>query len=136
MTQVFISYKSEYRDFAERLRDHLRAWGFGTWLDVDNIQDGYWRDAIDSGLRQSEIVVGVLTPEALESREVKLELNFPISKGKRLVLLKYRACDLPYWLDGFQYIDFTRDEASALEQLRQALAAPDTAGMVRAPPYK
>ena len=35
--QIFISYKSEYRSFAERLRENLLAWGHRVWLDIDDI---------------------------------------------------------------------------------------------------
>jgi TIR domain len=49
--RIFISYKSEQRDFAERLRDQLRTWNCATWMDVDNILKGsYWPDEIDKGL--------------------------------------------------------------------------------------
>jgi hypothetical protein len=35
--QVFISYKSEYRDIAIRMRDALKYWGYKTWFDQDDI---------------------------------------------------------------------------------------------------
>ena len=39
--RIFISYKSEEREFAITLRDKLQEWGHETWLDVDDIPAGY-----------------------------------------------------------------------------------------------
>jgi hypothetical protein len=128
MTQVFISYKSQYRDFAERLRDQIRAWGFGTWFDYDDIPEGaYFRHEIQKGLETSQVVVGVLTAEALQSREVMWEWDYALYHS-RLIPLKYRDCALPYHLAGTQYIDFTREEAEGLTHLHQALTTLAKAG--------
>lgn len=123
----FISYKSENRPIATRIRDALRAWGYATWFDQDDIPKGvYFRDAIQAGLESADVVVGILTEAALESREVLTEWDYAFSGKARLLLLRYEDVELPYWLAGVQYIDCTGDETAALEQLRQALITPDT----------
>lgn len=38
---IFISYKSQQRDYAFAVRDQLRAWGYDTWLDVDRLEPGW-----------------------------------------------------------------------------------------------
>ncbi len=44
---AFISYKSEYRNAAIRVRDALQSWGYATWFDQDNITKGeYFRAEI------------------------------------------------------------------------------------------
>lgn len=73
--RAFISYKSEYRDIATRVRDTLQSWGYTTWFDGDNIRDELWRDEIQKGLESSDVVIGIVTPEALVSREVLSEWN-------------------------------------------------------------
>jgi len=128
MTTTFISYKSEHRPFAQKVRDFLRALGHQTWFDADNIRKGeYFRDEIQKGLESAQTVIGIVTPEALQSREVLTEWDFAFSsKGaKRLLLLRYHPAELPYWLKGVQYIDFVGDEKSGFEQLKQALNQPD-----------
>ncbi|MEO0595117.1 MAG: TIR domain-containing protein [Chloroflexota bacterium] len=127
--KTFISYKSEYRDTAKGVRDALQSWGHETWFDQDDIAKGaYFRDEIQQGLESSDVVIGILTPEALKSREVLTEWDFAFSNHdeKRLLLLRYDEVDLPYWLAGVQYIDCTADETDALNQLRVALSEPDT----------
>ncbi len=63
MTQIFISYKSENRDFAASLRDKLHTWNYATWFDGDDIPQGmYFRHEIDRGLKNSTVVIGIMTP--------------------------------------------------------------------------
>jgi len=129
MTTTFISYKSEYRPFAQKVRDFLRGLGHQTWFDVDDIRKGeYFRDEIQKGLESAQTIIGIVTPEALQSREVLTEWDFAFSsKGaKRLLLLRYHPTELPYWLKGVQYIDFVADEKRGFEQLAQVLSRPDT----------
>jgi len=123
--RAFISYKSEYRDIASRLRDTLQTWGYGTWFDVDDIKEGFFRDAIQQGLESASVVIGILTPEALKSREVLSEWNYAYTRDdKRLLLLRYRDVELPYWLEPVQYFDCETDETHGLEQLKTALESP------------
>ena len=128
--QVFISYKSEYRDFAKKLRDQLRVWGFGTWLDQDDIREGTnFRHENQKGLESSTIVVGILTPEALQSREVMWEWDYAL-RHSRFIPVKFRDCALPYHLEGTQYVDFIRDEVAGFQRLQQTLNTPRS-GVVR-----
>lgn len=125
--RVFISYKSEYRDLAIRVRDKLRAWGHQTWFDRDNIGKGeYFREAIQNGLENSDVVIGIVTQEALKSREVLMEWDYAFSGKSRLLLLRYQEIELPYWLSGIQYIDFSSNIDSAFEELQSALIESDT----------
>lgn len=67
--QVFISYQRSDEAFARQVREHLTAHGVTTWMDQYDIPVGtYWPDEIDAGLGGSEVVVGVLSPDAIDSR--------------------------------------------------------------------
>lgn len=124
--EVFISYKSEYRPFARKLRDYLQNWGHQTWLDEDNIPRGaYFRHEIQKGLETAQVIIGVVTPEAIDSREVMAEWDYALNNPqRRLLLIKYQDAQLPYHLAGLQYIDFTRDEQKGFNELRETLLAP------------
>jgi hypothetical protein len=87
-TKAFISYKSEYRDTATRVRDNLRGWGYGTWFDQDDIPEGtYFRREIQKGLESASTVIGIVTQKALDSDEVLTEWDFAYSNKKPLYLL-------------------------------------------------
>lgn len=122
---AFISYKSEYRDFARKVRDRVREWGYGTWFDVDDIPKGeYFRTAIQNGLEKSQVVIGIVTPEAVESREVQSEWDWAYGGKCHLLLLLHQPTDLPYHLAGTQYIDFTTNPATGFDDLQAALKNP------------
>lgn len=81
--QVFISYQRTDGDFARQVRAHLAAAGVTTWMDEYDIPVGaYWPDEIDLGLAASDIVVGILSPEAMASRNVKNEWDWAIQIAK------------------------------------------------------
>src|SRR4051812_38547019 len=91
--QIFISYQRIDQDFAREVREHLVARGVRTWMDQFDILVGaYWPDEIDKGLSSSDIVVGILSADAVESRNVKNEWDWAIAHDKRLLLLRIDAC--------------------------------------------
>src|SRR5215475_10326849 len=109
MTRVFISYNREDSSFAQRVRDHVRASGYDTWLDVDDIAKGvYWPDAVDEGLRASDVVVGVMTPESVASRNVKNEWDWALDNNKPLLLLRLRQAPVPHRYISLNYIECAR----------------------------
>lgn len=124
MLQVFISYKSEYREFARKVRDQIGTWGFQTWFDVEDIPKGsYFPDEIDKGLASSDILVGVMTKEAFESRPIKIEWDYFLYSGKPIFPLKYNDCQPPPRYIAIQHIDFMKDEGNGFAQLHEALSA-------------
>lgn len=132
---AFISYKSEYREFAFKVRDTLRDWRYGTWIDQDDITIGkYFRTEIQKGLESSQVVIGVVTQKALESREVLTEWDFALTNGLRLLLLMLDTVKLPYWLSGIQHIDFTTNVPLGFEHLHRALQTPDTSRVLEQSP--
>jgi pimeloyl-ACP methyl ester carboxylesterase len=129
--QVFISYQRADESFARTMREHLVAAGVKTWMDQHDIPVGaYWPDEIDKGLAASDIVVGVLSPDSADSRNVKNEWDWAIANDKRLLLLMVRTCVIPHRYISINYIDATNpDPATALAALLDTLGVPtlDTA---------
>lgn len=121
--QIFISYQRADETFARQVREHLAATGVRTWMDQFDIPVGaYWPDEIDKGLAGSDIVVGVLSPDSTDSRNVKNEWDWAIANDKRLLLLMVRQCVIPHRYISINYIDATDPEpASALAALLDTL---------------
>jgi pimeloyl-ACP methyl ester carboxylesterase len=115
--QIFISYQRTDSDFARQVRAHLAAAGVRTWMDEYDIPVGaYWPDEIDKGLTGSEIVVGILSPDAMTSRNVKNEWDWAIQNDKRLLLLQVVPTVIPHRYVSINFIDATdihRDRALA-----------------------
>src|SRR3954464_10233883 len=82
----------------------------------------YWPGEIDVGLSSSDIVVGILSPDAVASRNVKNEWDWAIAHDKRLLLLQVKPSDVPHRYVSINFIDaIGSDTASVLQGLLQTL---------------
>ena len=128
---VFLSYHRTDLAVAERVRAHLLANGVKTWMDHYDIPAGaYWPDEIDQGLSSRDLVVGMLSPDAVASRNVKNEWDWAIQNDKPLILLMIATLrdPAPLRLDQLH----RRDQARAGRRARRALMR--TPGCGRAQP--
>jgi tetratricopeptide (TPR) repeat protein len=121
--QVFISYQRADEAFARQVREHLAAHGVTTWMDQYDIPVGaYWPDEINKGLAASDIVVGILSPDAAASRNVKNEWDWTIAHDRRLLLLMVQPTDIPHRYISINFIDATDpDRSLAFAALLQSL---------------
>lgn len=123
---VFISYKREDQAFVETLRAQLLEWGYTVWMDVYNIPSGGdWPVEIENGLKACHTVIAVMTPLAVQSRNVLNEWEWAIVREKRLLPVQLEPCELPLNLIRLNYIDFTQDHTIGFARIKAALAAPD-----------
>jgi hypothetical protein len=123
---VFISYSRDDEGFARQLHDAIEGIGCDAWLDVIDIPKGaYWPDAIDAGLKAADVVVGIMTPDSVASRNVKNEWDWALSNERPLLLLLLRECDVPHRYVSINYINFTMSESIGFAQLREALSDPN-----------
>lgn len=131
--RLFISYKSQERDVASTVRDHLHEWGYSTWLDVDDIPAGTtphtkgWDDAIHEGMKACHIVIGLLSKASVASENVRDEWGWALSNQRRLFLLWIDDVpeeDIPPRYQRIQRLDCRNNVAHGLARLQQALASP------------
>jgi TIR domain-containing protein len=88
--KVFISYSSSDVD-KEWLRafvHSLETRGVSVWFDESQLHPGdSIRDAIEEGLRGSDIIVVVVSPNSLERPNLFFELGAAVGMGKRVVAI-------------------------------------------------
>lgn len=123
--QIFLSYsRTDWDDFVLGFVKQLRKKGVKIWLDQTSIYGGEdWMDNVNAALKECEVLVLVMSPEALKSKYVRMEYRYFFNKNKAIVPVLYKPVeDIPPELHATQYIDFTRpDTAVAYAQLLQAL---------------
>lgn len=86
MPKVFISYSHTDSDWAREFAESLSRRGINVWLDQFEIQIGdSLRDAIESGLRESDLIVALINPESLQRPALFFELGAALGMGKRIV---------------------------------------------------
>jgi hypothetical protein len=88
---IFISYSRRDQEFVTRLASDLDAQVAGVWFDQATIQAGQkWHDEIMEGIRDCKAFILVLSPDAMESRYVRDEVNKALELGKMIFPVIYR----------------------------------------------
>ena len=97
---IFISYSRRDQEFVTRLASDLNAQVAGVWFDQSAIQLGQrWHDEIMDGIRECKAFILVLSPDAMESRYVREEVNKASELGKTIFPVIYRPAT---WRDEFE----------------------------------
>jgi hypothetical protein len=142
---IFLSHTHVDNSFVKRLADDLREAGATVWVDEAEMQVGdSLIEKIRSGIDAMDYLAVVLSPDSVASswvrREVDIAMNQEI-EGKKIKVLPvlYRRCDLPGFLKGKMYADFTDPEnygqALALLLRRLKLSLPAQESTTRYDPY-
>src|SRR5690348_13119768 len=74
LRRVFLSHASEDAIFAERLANDLRQSGADVWLDTADLRHGNFLQRINEALASCDWMVLVLTPAAIRSQYVQMEV--------------------------------------------------------------
>ena len=89
--EIFISYSRRDAEFVTRLAADLDAHVAGVWFDQSAIQLGEnWHDEIMEGISDCKAFVLVLSPDSVESKYVREELNKALELGKTIFPVIYR----------------------------------------------
>jgi hypothetical protein len=87
--KVFISHAHKDAALARKVATVLRESGLDVWNEEYEIMPGEnWAEKISEALKESEAMVVLLTPEALESSNVLWEIGYALGKEsyeKRLI---------------------------------------------------
>jgi hypothetical protein len=112
-SSVFISHTHVDKPFVRRIGADLAALGARVWIDDAELNIGdSLMGRIAAAIDEMEFLVVVLSPDAVASTWVQQELELAMSsqlaekKVKTLPLL-YRPCQIPCFLRGKLYADFT-----------------------------
>lgn len=128
MTQnIFISYSRREVGFVDRLVNHLEAESFNVWLDYRSLVPGNpWEDQINRGLKNSNIILLVVSKASIASDNVEFEWRQVLKEEKkRIILLVFEAVDLPPELEKYEWVDFRGNYKQALEELDRQLKMPE-----------
>ncbi len=94
--KVFISYASDAdKKWLAEFSQLLEERGVDVWFDEARIQLGESiADAFEEGLRNSDTMVYIITPESIKSASLYFELGAALGMKKRVVAIVSRDMDL------------------------------------------
>lgn len=126
---VFLSHTKVDKPFVRRLANDLGNQGVPYWIDDAEIAVGESLiEKIRDGIDTMDYLAVILSPDSAKSpwvqREVDVAMNQEIAGRRVKVLpLMYRKCELPGFLLGKRYADFTDHEryAEAFEDLLRSM---------------
>lgn len=124
---IFLSHTNTDKPFVRKLKKSLERHGVQEiWIDEAEIQVGdSLMKKIEEGISKTKYIAVVLSPDSISSNWVAKELNMAINRevesGEVVVLpILYKKCELPGFLDGKVYADFTTS-AKYKESLKKLL---------------
>ena len=92
---VFISYSRRDKDFVETLDKALKHSKYKTWLDWQDIEPtAAWWKKIETGIEETHAFIFVISPDSVDSKVCRQEIDHAAKCHKRLVPIVRR--------DGFQ----------------------------------
>ena len=131
--KVFISHSSEDEALAAKVVSSLERAGLDVWYDSREIIPGdNWADKIAQGLRESEAMVVLVTPNALESGSLRRDIDYALTqkrfKGRLVPVLagdaqRFQGWSIPWIFDHLPIISLTENDTSDkdLDQIVQVL---------------
>ena len=126
---IFLIHTSTDKPFVRKLAADLEAHGIQYWLDEVEINVGESLiEKIRQGLDDVDFVAAVLSPTSVASPWVQRELDVAMNQeiaGRQVKVLPilYRTCELPGFLLGKFYADFTDENnySYALKRLVESM---------------
>lgn len=92
--KVFISHSAKDAEWARSFAEALKQRGVSVWFDEFDVQPGEaLRDALEAGLRSSDVLVALLDAESSSKPNLFFELGAAISMGKRVVSIVPKGID-------------------------------------------
>ncbi len=94
---VFLSYSSKDREWVKQFVNAIQESGLTAWFDVADIPPGErWEDHIQKALRESTILVLIMSPDSIKSPWTYFELGAAIADQKRIIPVLTQEMD---WRD-------------------------------------
>ncbi len=109
MLKLFLSYsRKDGCKWAEMLHSILKMVGFEAWRDVEGMQGGSeWKKQLRQSIRESDVLLVLLTPNAIDSKTVEWEWETAITLEKKVIPVMIENCKIPESLKHFHCRDFS-----------------------------
>ena len=121
--RIFISYSRADEKFARKLATSLSDAGADIWIDMEDIPPGMnWSSAIQQGLDVCDVMLLIITPTSMSSKNVGNEWQYYFDNDKEIIPIRWLPTKTHFQLSRLQYVDFHEQTyENAIEQLIRRL---------------
>ncbi len=124
--QVFISHSHKDQRIAEELSSRLAVAGVKVWLAEKEVLPGdNWSLAVGKALQRSDAMVVLLSPDAVESPDVRREIAFafasPRFEGRVVPVVVRPTGGIPWFLRTFPMIHLRGTRGQSLKRLAEKI---------------
>ena len=96
---IFVSYAHKDSAAVFRLVEQLNERGYRIWYDEGIEPGSEWPEYIANHLLGAEMVLSILSPNAVNSVNCRREINFALSKNKPVLTIHMEEMELPVGLE-------------------------------------
>lgn len=123
---VFLSYSMEDRPWVTQFSSALRQAGVTDWFDAHEIKAGdRWQEAIEGALRESRVLVLVITSHSFSKPWTFFELGAAIAGEKRIIPVMLGDVDLGGVPPLVRQLQFVKESSPVEAARRVAEAIPE-----------
>ncbi|MCG8343888.1 MAG: toll/interleukin-1 receptor domain-containing protein [Chlorobiales bacterium] len=126
MSAIFISYNRGSESIAKTLVNDCEALGHSVWFDKELSGGQAWWEQILAKIRECDVFILVLNPQALDSAACKSEYGYAADLGKPILPIlvsdEVKVNLLPSVLSRVQFVDYRKRDSDAAFRLARALA--------------
>ena len=123
--QIFLSYSHKDKQWVDIFVRKLKSAGVNIWFDENEIKPGdTWREKLEEGLRLSDSIIMILSPESVSSSNLSFELGAALGMGKRIIPIVDRGIEasaIPGPIRHIRYLMMEDPEETA-KDVAEALA--------------
>lgn len=116
---IFVSYARVDSAFVDKLQASLLERGFDVWVDTRRLEGGdIFAQAIEHEINRCDVMLVILSPDAVQSTWVRKEISYAQAAKKRMVPLMWRRVDrVPIEVADVEYISFEQAYDDGLDRL-------------------
>jgi hypothetical protein len=127
MAKVFVSYSRKDIEFAKKLTGELQKSELDFWVDWEGIPPSVdWMRQIEKGIEEADTFIFILSPDSIQSKICKKEIEYAVKNGKRLIPIVTRDIkgdEAPQELSHLNWIFFREhdDFDAAIKKLMEGI---------------
>ena len=119
---IFVSYDPKQLSLINKLIGKLRESHFQIFWDQEIPPGANMQEALTTGLHLADVMVAVLSPEAVLSPQLLDQWNEFVLQRKPIIPVVYKPCDVPSIFNDYPVIEFEGDFHEFTERIASVLA--------------